>query len=184
MQSIWKVDSMMVEHANKLLFESPLFSHIVYFFAEQTVFLVPFILVLFVLFTQRSQKERLKVLFFISFSSLLSLFVVTGFIASVVGRARPFQVISSIHPLFFEHTTSFPSGHATFFFALATSLYCHNKKWGRALFVLAALVGVARIISGVHYPLDILCGAVVGIVTSLLAYRFLAPFLESKSGKH
>lgn len=180
MQTILAFDSLMVKQANTLLMTGSSFANAIYVFAEYTVFLVPIILALFVLFNIHTQKERLKVLFFISFSSLLSLFVVTGFIASMIGRARPFQTLDTIHPLFFEATSSFPSGHATFFFACATSLYCHNKKWGSAFFVLAALVGMARIISGVHYPLDIVCGALVGVVTSLLAYRYLAPFLESK----
>lgn len=180
MQSILTIDSLIAEQANALLSSGSFFSSFVYFCAEHTLFLVPVVLVLFVLFTFHAQTERLRVLFFISFSSLLSLFVVTGFIASVVGRARPFQALEIIHPLFFEATSSFPSGHATFFFAFAASIYCHNKKWGSALFVLAALVGIARVISGVHYPLDIVSGAVVGVATSLLSYRFLAPFLESK----
>ncbi len=181
MQSVLVVDSMLAEQANTLLTISPLFSKVVYVCAEYTLVLVPIVLLLFVLFKFHSQKERLKVLFFISFSSLLSLFVVTGFIASMVGRARPFQALGTIHPLFFEATSSFPSGHATFFFAFAASLYCHNKAWGIAAYVLAVVVGAARVIAGVHYPLDVVCGALVGVVTSLLAYRFLAPFLESKN---
>ncbi len=181
MQTILTLDAQVAEYANILLGMSPWMSKLVYFCAETTLLLVPVILAAFVLFKFHSQKERLKVLFFISFSSLLSLFVVTGFIASMVGRARPFQALGTIHPLFFEATSSFPSGHATFFFAFATSLYCHNKVWGIVAYVLAVVVGAARVIAGVHYPLDIMCGALVGIFTSILAYRFLAPFLESKN---
>lgn len=179
MESLAHIDATLAQGANNLLQSSAVFSKTVYFFAEQTVYLVPIILIVFAFAVLKTHKEQLRVLFFISFSSLLSLFVVTGFIASVVGRARPFVTFPTMHPLFFEATSAFPSGHATFFFALATSLYCHNRKWGIFTFILACLVGAARVIAGVHYPSDIIAGAVIGVVVSLCAYHFLAPLIES-----
>lgn len=179
MEALVHIDAVLAQGANNLLQSGAVFSKIVYFFAEQTIYLVPVILTIFAFTILKTHKEQLRVLFFISFSSLLSLFVVTGFIASVVGRARPFVTFPAVRPLFFEATSAFPSGHATFFFALATALYCHNRKWGMVTFILACLVGVARVIAGVHYPSDIFAGAIIGVVVSLCAYHFLAPLIES-----
>ena len=82
---------------------------------------------------------------------------------------RPFMVFDNINKLI-DHdvTSSFPSGHATFFFALAAGVYLYNKKLGVIYFVLAGLIGFARVFAGVHLPYDIVSGFVVGILSGLL----------------
>jgi len=59
---------------------------------------------------------------------------------------------------------SFPSGHAVVSFAIATAIFRHNKHLGAYAFLLALLISISRIFAGVHYPLDILAGAVIGIL--------------------
>lgn len=82
---------------------------------------------------------------------------------------RPFMISQNIHVLMNNETeSSFPSGHAIFFFALATGVYFYNKKAGYAYFALAGLIGFARIFVSVHWPLDILVGAVSGIVIAYI----------------
>ena len=76
-----------------------------------------------------------------------------------------------IIPFFPETSYSFPSGHAVFFFGLATGVYFINKKFGRRLFVCAALICLARVIAGVHWPSDVLAGAVLGILTAWIVFR-------------
>jgi undecaprenyl-diphosphatase len=63
---------------------------------------------------------------------------------------------------------SFPSGHAAIFFAIATAVYLYNKKLGIWFFVVAILMGMARIFVGVHWPSDILGGAVIGIISGII----------------
>ncbi len=87
---------------------------------------------------------------------------------------RPFLVLERVNILMnhaFE--SSFPSGHTTFYFALATGVYFYNKKAGIILLVLAGLMGLARIFVSVHWPLDIVAGAILGVATALLADRAL-----------
>lgn len=87
---------------------------------------------------------------------------------------RPFLALSGITPLF-EHGArdAFPSGHAAFSFALAASLFFYNKKLGATLLFVALIISLARVSAGIHWPLDILAGALLGIFITLLAY-FLA----------
>ena len=57
---------------------------------------------------------------------------------------------------------SFPSAHSAVAFALAITIWLHNKKIG-TLYLLAALaIGIGRVFGNVHYPLDILAGAILG----------------------
>lgn len=68
---------------------------------------------------------------------------------------------------------SFPSGHATFFFALATYVYVHDRRTGSLFFALAFAVSAERLVSGAHYLSDVLAGAVLGIVVAYSAVWIL-----------
>ena len=52
------------------------------------------------------------------------------------------------------------------------AIYFYNKKWGIVFFVAAILMALARIVAGVHYPLDILGGAAVGILSAYAVFYF------------
>ena len=66
---------------------------------------------------------------------------------------------------------SFPSGHALFFFAIGYMIYLYDKKWGYFFLFLAILMGVARVMVGMHYPLDILGGAIIGMLVAFYFYK-------------
>ena len=75
---------------------------------------------------------------------------------------------------------SFPSGHTTTSFAIATVVFLALRntkyKWISAIvFVWAALVGISRIYVGVHWPTDVLGGALLGSGVSAMMYAWLAP---------
>jgi undecaprenyl-diphosphatase len=75
-----------------------------------------------------------------------------------------------VHP---PHDASFPSGHAATSFAAATVLSFARPRWAPAFYLLALAIGFSRVYVGVHYPLDILGGAVLGIGVAI-ALRLLA----------
>jgi undecaprenyl-diphosphatase len=56
--------------------------------------------------------------------------------------------------------------------ALAVSFFCFDKRIGATLFVGALIVSVARVAAGIHWPLDILAGAVIGAVVAFVITRF------------
>lgn len=99
----------------------------------------------------------------------LAIILARGIVAEVIHllyhHPRPFSVYGLV-PLFAESGWSFPSGHATWFFALALTVWFANRTWGWWFFALAAIMGVARVYAGVHWPMDILGGAVMGAASA------------------
>ncbi len=79
-------------------------------------------------------------------------------------RPRPFLALNLPH-LLTDSAYSFPSGHTIFLFGMATGVFFVNKRYGYWLFALSLLVGLGRVAAGVHYPSDILGGAILGIAT-------------------
>ncbi len=83
-------------------------------------------------------------------------------------RLRPCQVLQGVRLLVgCSDSFSFPSNHATNAFALAVFFAVSNRRLAIPLFLLAALVGYSRIYVGVHYPTDVLAGAVLGAMIGL-----------------
>lgn len=79
---------------------------------------------------------------------------------------RPFDLFSQVKSLIPETGYAFPSGHATFFMALAVSFYFFHKKAGYVFMAFAVIIGLARIIAGVHFPIDILGGFALGVLVA------------------
>jgi undecaprenyl-diphosphatase len=90
-----------------------------------------------------------------------------------IGRARPSTLFAEPKPLVHApHDASFPSGHAASSFACATILAFYAPRAAPAFFVLAAAIGWSRVYVGVHYPLDVLGGALLGVLIAI-ALRWL-----------
>ena len=94
---------------------------------------------------------------------------VAQIIKALFPTLRPFEVNGLIPlTLFPSSDGAFPSGHSAAAFAMATTIWLHDKKIGSAFMVLALLVGVARVWGNVHYPIDILGGVVLGVATAFV----------------
>lgn len=100
------------------------------------------------------------------FASILA-WVISEMLKSLFPSLRPFAVNG--HPalvFLLPHDGSFPSAHTAAAFSLALTVWLHNKKWGAFYIVCASLVGIARVVGNVHFPLDIIGGILVGVVTA------------------
>jgi membrane-associated phospholipid phosphatase len=92
----------------------------------------------------------------------------------IINRPRPYLA----QPYLFtgkvdETGSSFPSAHASMAFATATALSINFPKWYVIVpaYSYAAMVGYARMYQGVHYPSDVLAGALIGSGSAILTHK-------------
>jgi membrane-associated phospholipid phosphatase len=102
----------------------------------------------------------------------LSAAIVSTIIKRSYDRLRPYEVYSFIEKLTDGGKSSFPSGHTSDAFAIATSLSIIFPKWYVIVpaYIWAIAVGYSRMHLGVHYPTDVLAGAMVGACCACLCY--------------
>ena len=102
-------------------------------------------------------------------SLLIGVIVGNGIIKNVVARPRPYDAIAGIESVV-SHLSdySFPSGHSLCCFEAATALAMNRTKWAIPAYVGAVLVAVSRLFLFVHYPIDVICGALLGVLFGVL----------------
>ena len=91
----------------------------------------------------------------------------------MVARTRPYDLLGYEILVRRLGDYSFPSGHTSASFAAATALYAIDRRWGTAAYILAVLIGFSRLYLGVHFPTDVLAGAVIGILAAKAAQWIL-----------
>ncbi len=145
-----------------------------------------FLLIITLIFLKNPRKEALwKMLFYILM--ILCVTLVIFLTKEGIGRLRPNnneELRTLIRVLHRPSGYSFFSGHAASSFSIATMavLFLGKRtKWAYLMFAWPVLFSFSRIYLGVHYPSDILVGAMVGTLMALLFYRmcqrFRAPYI-------
>lgn len=145
-----------------------------------------------------SKKYR-KVGVTMAFALIVMLLVNDLTLKNIFARVRPFnfEPFADLYASFpvvdgkpdllvsLPSSFSFPSGHTSSSFAAATAILL-NKKWkvGVPAFVLAILIGFSRNYLMVHYPTDVLFGALMGIAYAVIAYFLIAKFVYPLFDKH
>jgi undecaprenyl-diphosphatase len=94
--------------------------------------------------------------------------LITELIKNLINTRRPY-ITNGGEPMTITtpDDAAFPSGHSTAAFAMAVSIWFHDKKLGTLYMISAFLVAMGRIMANVHYPLDIIVGALIGTLTSV-----------------
>jgi len=107
---------------------------------------------------------------------------ITGFLKIAVHRDRPFVTYPDLNHIKPEDSYSFPSGHTSTAFALATSVTMAYPKWYVATpaYLWASSVAYSRMHFGVHYPSDVIAGALIGSGSAWLCYKLNKRLLKRK----
>ena len=118
------------------------------------------------------RKDYKKALFLLLTLGLTSLVVNQG-IKLIVLRDRPFITDPTLIPRITPPTsTSFPSGHSATSMCCAFFLFLTDKNWfGKSALLWGILICLSRLVVLVHYPTDVLCGALIGVAVSLLMFK-------------
>lgn len=145
---------------------------LVIFLAEYLGYVLLFSLLLFLAIRFR---KYFKMVVEIVVSAILARFVIVELIRWIWQRPRPF-VYNNVNLLLTHDAPAFPSGHAAFFFAFSTIVYFYNKKIGIFFFLSSILIVISRVFAGIHWPTDILAGAVVGVFSGWLIHKISKKF--------
>ena len=146
---------------------------------------------IFLIFKEKKWMDRIYFFSLVSLSLILSRGIITEIIKFFSNRQRPFASLN-IQPLLDRNdiNMSFPSGHAAFYFALTFSIslfyFAKEKnfknKIGFWFLGFAALISIARIFAGIHWPSDVIVGAIIGVVSSFLIKKILDIEFNNKTG--
>lgn len=102
------------------------------------------------------------------------LIFVEGLVKYIVARPRP-DIADGARIIGWAHWFSFPSSHAAISWAMAY-IMCRYEPRGRIIwFVLAGLISFSRIYLGVHFPLDVLAGSIIGWGIGRVSYAYFSP---------
>ena len=105
-------------------------------------------------------------------TAALVVMVVANLIGMIIDRDRPYVASTDIVQLIPAPLTahSFPSGHTSVAFACAAAIVLGHPALGLLAMVMAAIVGLGRVAVGVHYPSDIIAGALLGILCAIIVH--------------
>lgn len=100
-------------------------------------------------------------------------FVLVSIFRHVLNAPRPYEVTGST-PIIKKDTQgkSFPSRHVFSVFVIGSTLYFISVPLGIVLMIAGCVLAVLRVIGGVHYPRDVIAGALIGIISGILGFYF------------
>ncbi len=128
------------------------------------------VIAVFMLFFKKTKKCGMTVLL----SLIISLIVCNVLLKNVVKRSRPCWIDTNIVLLLpVPKDYSFPSGHAFSSFAAAASISNFDKKFGKIAFLTAGIISFSRLYIFVHFPTDVLAGAVFGFLSGKAACKVI-----------
>jgi|SRR3989344_6983855 len=148
------------------------------FFAVYSGYILGGIVVALYLYNRKKNKSMF---FEAVIGAVLARFGITQLIRFLYHHPRPFEAISSVKNLIPESGSSFPSGHASFFFALSTIVWLYNRKLGWVFYGVSIIMGIARVFVGVHWSADILSGIFVGVLVALATHYFHKKFFSKNT---
>ena len=98
-------------------------------------------------------------------------FILLSFFRKAVNAPRPYELLD-IDPIIKKNTkgNSFPSRHVFSVFVIAMSLYYVWPSIGIVLMLIGIIISVIRVIGGVHFPRDVIAGAIMGVGSSIIGW--------------
>lgn len=151
---------------------------------------LPYLFVLFlalVIIRMFDSKNAITLGLLLTLVAILSKGIIVSIFRYLHYRPRPFTYFD-FNPLLESLSSSFPSGHTSFFFGIVFFLIfipMINKKfdigfWKWVFLSAAFLISIARISSLIHWPTDVIAGILVGIISALVVLLVSVPIVSKK----
>lgn len=167
---IMLMDTKVFDFLNGLYGKSHFFDLVFKILSEYLIYIIPLFLIIY--WFVGSKKIALQAFI----AGAVSWCGFAYLIGHLYFRSRPFVSLPQNEVLFHRPTYSFPSDHATFLFAVAFSFYLAGKRTtSYYLFAIGAIISIARVTVGFHWPTDILAGWALGIFVAYLIYLIRDP---------
>ncbi len=176
------IDTALFYFINKTL-ANPVTDKVMPFITANDHWMLVYIILLGWLVIKGGAKGRVAVvmaLLLVTVTDQFNSFVIKDFFH----RIRPCNALADVHLLVnCTDSFSFTSSHAINNFGAATVFSYFYKNFRYALFITASLVALSRVFVGVHYPFDIICGALLGVIAALIfiqIWKFISKTLKLK----
>jgi undecaprenyl-diphosphatase len=157
-------------------FHSSLLDSVIIFFAEPFIYIFILFIILNLLWKDRILNDGFNLKYVYKKSKSITVIIastILGYILAnllkiLIHADRPFITLPNIYTLIPESGYAFPSGHSATIAAFAFAVFFKNKRLGYICFLAMLLIGVSRVVSGVHFPIDILGGYALGFLVAYL----------------
>lgn len=159
MSALLHLDAHLFELINQT-WTSPFLDVVMPYLTDFDHWRIPLILVLLAFLAKGDNETRIGILFAILAVAASDQIASSG-IKPLFERTRPFDVIAGARKLIGAHGYAFPSSHAANTFAAGTFLSLRFRRWWPIL-VIPVVVAYSRVYCGVHYPSDVVAGALLG----------------------
>ena len=145
------------------------------------------VLIVIILYAHLKNKKTLKRITILALVAFLLSDLVTAVLKHIVNEPRPFVCLDNVHLLITENDPlSFPSGHTTSTFSVVTFFVLNMKELSKkyyklidvALIIFALIIPFSRMYVGVHFPGDVLSGAIIGIAGALIVNKYKNKIIE------
>ncbi|MDR7001868.1 undecaprenyl-diphosphatase [Neobacillus niacini] len=127
--------------------------------------------ILFYWFYHKEQNRKMVVSACIAACFSLAINMIIG---DLYYRTRPFAAHHVVMLISHARNASFPSDHATAAFVIAMSIWLWRKRDGWIWLILASGIAISRVWTGVHYPLDVIAGMVIGVAGATVVHLLAA----------
>jgi undecaprenyl-diphosphatase len=166
------VDLTLYKYLNGLAYHHDGFEDLLRFFAQDAeYFFIGLLALLFLARGEWASRNARHGVIAAGLSAALALGI-AHVISSLWDRPRPYVAHPTVSHLFVAASgdPSFPSDHATAAFAIAVSILLRSRRVGLLALAMAVVLAVARVAVGVHYPSDVIGGALIGTSAALLLW--------------
>lgn len=167
MDTLLNIDLSILYFVNKTL-ANPVFDKFFVILTTQENWYIVYAILIYFLLTKYKWQGRIFLILLVC-TIVVSDQISSHLIKELVGRVRPCHTLSDIRVLVpCGGGKSFPSSHAVNNFAFAVVLSSFFRRYKVHLIVIATFIAISRVYVGVHYPADVVAGALIGTIIGLI----------------